>query len=130
MAGQDGATLPPYTVRRSRRAKRVTLRVAPRVGLEVVVPFSFDVARVPDIVAARADWAERNLQILYDRGFDPAAADEVPDALNFRSVGKKYRLEMLDVPGRKPQLRQQGPGRLVLCGDGSDADACRLAVME
>lgn len=123
-----GTALPPYTVRKSGRAKRVTLRVSPRVGLEVVVPSSFDVSRVPEIVAARAQWASKHLRKLYEQGFDPSAAQSLPEVLELRAIGQRFELRAVHAEGKPWSLRQQGPSRLVLVGNLDDHEGGRKAV--
>ena len=49
----------PYTIRVSRRARRVRLVLSPAEGLVVVIPPGFDRRRVPAVVAAHRDWILR-----------------------------------------------------------------------
>jgi predicted metal-dependent hydrolase len=50
-----------YTVRPSRRAKHVSLRVLPPGVVEVVIPPGFDPKQVPEIVASRQDWLQKHI---------------------------------------------------------------------
>ncbi|MDA1348439.1 MAG: DUF45 domain-containing protein [Chloroflexi bacterium] len=50
-----------YTVRYSRRARRVGLRVSLRNGLEIVLPWGFDSKLVPEIVERKRAWIERSV---------------------------------------------------------------------
>ncbi len=52
---------PEYTLRVSVRARRVSLRVLPGRGLEVVLPSHVDPACVPDIVQRNRAWIEKAL---------------------------------------------------------------------
>ncbi len=52
----DGSSAPPYTVRKSKRAKRIILRMLPGKGLEVVVPWTADTACVPDVIRRFQGW--------------------------------------------------------------------------
>ena len=62
---------PDYTVRVSARCKRVSLRVLPGRGLEVVLPAHVDPSCVPDIVLRNRGWIEKTLTRL---GCTPSAA--------------------------------------------------------
>ena len=73
------SALPPHSVRFSRRAKRIFLRVVPGRGLEVVLPLHADPACVPMVLARYKDWIEKKL-----RRFPPAPAappDTLPELL-------------------------------------------------
>ena len=56
------APFPAYKIRKSKRAKRVGLRVLPGRGLEVVLPFNADPACVPDILCRYKSWIARALE--------------------------------------------------------------------
>lgn len=118
----------PYTVRESPRARRVTLRISPRVGFEVVVPRGFDHARVPAIVQDRAQWAARHLERIAGLGWSPQAAPARPAALALRAVGREVALRTAHDARKPPALRQLGPDALLLAGDTVDQDACRALV--
>lgn len=53
--------LPEYRLRVSGRARRVSLRVAPGLGLEVVLPEHADPACVPDLLRRHRGWIEKQL---------------------------------------------------------------------
>ena len=49
----------PYTIKVSRRARHVSLRINQADGLVVVIPVGFDERRIPQILAEKADWINR-----------------------------------------------------------------------
>jgi predicted metal-dependent hydrolase len=51
-----------YTLRRSFKARRVRLEVRQQTGLEVIVPRSYPISRLPEILKSKARWISRNLQ--------------------------------------------------------------------
>ncbi len=53
--------LPEYSVRTSRRARRIGLRVLPGQGLEIVLPPHADPACVPEIVRRHRRWIDKAL---------------------------------------------------------------------
>ncbi|WP_461208709.1 M48 family metallopeptidase [Desulfocurvus sp. DL9XJH121] len=118
----------PYTVRESARARRVTLRVSPRRGVEVVVPRGFDRAAVPGIVARREGWIEAQVQRLRDKGWSESPPGR-PEVLPLRALGREVRLEAVHAAGRATALTPRGPDRLLLSGDTEDHAAGRVLVL-
>ena len=54
-------TIPEYSIRESRRARQVTIKVSSWTGLEVVVPVGFKRSEIAKIVQSKARWIERSL---------------------------------------------------------------------
>ena len=52
---------PPYTVRRSQRARRILLRIVPGKGLEIILPPHADPAQVPGVVLRMRGWIEKHM---------------------------------------------------------------------
>lgn len=50
-----------YTLRRSFKARRVRLEVRQQTGFSVIVPRSYPLSRVPEILKSKARWISRNL---------------------------------------------------------------------
>jgi predicted metal-dependent hydrolase len=57
----SGCSLPPHSVRSSRRAKRIHLRIVPGKGLEVVLPLHADPSCIPQVLMRYRDWIEKAL---------------------------------------------------------------------
>lgn len=119
----------PYTIRESTRARRVTLRVSARKGVEVVVPRGFDTGFVPDIVAERADWIRKHVDRLREKGWS-SEQPERPEALPLRCMGREVVLSTAYRDGKAPVLRERGPDALLLSGDTHDDEACRKLVLQ
>ena len=109
--------LPPYTVRVSRRARNVLLRLAPDSCLEVVVPPGFDHRLVPAVVAGKLPWIERTLR---RAAASPASAPpSLPETLDLPAVNLSYSVHALDTPG--PARLTENAGRILLRGGDLDA---------
>ena len=54
-------TIPDYSIRESRRATHVTIKVSSWTGLEVVVPIGFKRSEILKILQSKAHWIERSL---------------------------------------------------------------------
>lgn len=122
----DSSTLPPHTVRESRRAKRVILRVTAKSGLEVVVPSGFDTTRIPAILSGRAEWVESVFRRMERKGITPGAPPSIPSEIFLEAIGECWRLDVVSRADAESRLTQKGPQRLLLV-DG-EADASRKLV--
>lgn len=60
---------PPYSIRVSKRARKPGLRIAPNVGLEVVLPERFQKTDAAALIQRHRQWIERH----YERIMQPAA---------------------------------------------------------
>lgn len=125
---EDLSPLPTYSVRESARARRVTLRVGTRLGVEVVVPKGFDPRQVPGIVAGRGDWLRHQVRRLAEQGWSPEPP-AMPEALELRALGRTVRLETAHAPRKTPRLTLSGPDCLLLSGDMENAQACRTQIV-
>ena len=54
--------LPDYSVRASKRAKRVTIKVSSWGGVEVVIPVKFKRSEIPQILQSKAGWIKKSLE--------------------------------------------------------------------
>jgi predicted metal-dependent hydrolase len=129
---------PVYTVRRSLRARRVTLRVTPEHGVVVVVPPRFDLERVPAIVRENAAWIDRAAKRV---GLMRAAPGSRPLALPARivlpAVGEEWGVRYVSTAAAGVRVAETaaaggdpGPvaGLLTLRGAVDDDAACRAAL--
>ena len=58
----NGISRTDYTIRESKRAKRIILKVSEQLGLEVVIPRGSDPRRIAEILKANETWIEKQLQ--------------------------------------------------------------------
>lgn len=77
--------LPPYRVRENPRARRIILKVVPRVGLTVTVPKGFDRSRLPELLRMRQEWIDKALRDMEARGKGPQTP-VLPDAVDLAAV--------------------------------------------
>jgi predicted metal-dependent hydrolase len=83
-----GKALWPYSVRRSPRAKRVTLKLSTATGLEVVVPLGFDESRIPQIIESKADWISKHMQKTHT-----VKKLQRPESIKLRSIQECWSIE-------------------------------------
>lgn len=82
--------LPPYTIRRSRRARRVRLSVTARDGLVVSLPPRVPGRVAEEAVVSRREWAEKALAAIAPRreAMLAPAADRLPSSIELASTGR------------------------------------------
>lgn len=109
--------LPQYTVRVSRRARRMWLRVSRWGRVEVVVPLRHSAAGVARFVAENRAWIRTTLRE-FEREYGPAPRIVLPTRLVLRATGETWTVQFRRSPGGKPRLRESTE-RLVV-----EADHC------
>lgn len=121
--------LPLYTTRRSDRAKRVTLRIAPGSGLEVVVPERYDLRRIPELIAEHRQWIDRRTRQLRRKAEGAAVLDRtpLPRTIHLAACHERWLVHYRHDVGAAPRLTQIGERALRLRIDLHDlqrAQAC------
>ena len=104
-------TIPDYNVRESKRARRVTIRVSPVSGLEVVVPVGFDRSEIPEILQSKARWITKTLART-----QPVEELRRPVSIGLRLLGETWRTEYLHSPGNQLYLSERDGRILSLTG--------------
>ncbi len=102
MTGQSD--MPAYLVRVSARARRPSIRVTPRRGVEIVLPRGMSIEHGHALAARRREWIRQTVERLRLRGL--AAWEQtagIPDDICFQATGTR-----LTVTGRTLPADQAG----------------------
>ena len=110
-------TWPPhYTLRRSQRAKCMSIRIIPHAGLEVVVPH---IPRKPEIIQNfllnHRNWIEKMLS-KYDMQHGHPKILPPVEQLHFPTFNQTWQISYLKLAGEKVFLRQNGAFQLTCFG--------------
>lgn len=109
------------TVRRSRRAKRLQVRVLPHGHAEVIVPPRASAAEVRDFIEASRDWIEKTRMRTLGRG--PAADLSLPTRIRLVAAGETWQVSYEAVGGRSGFREERGSGGDHLRIAGRDPEA-------
>lgn len=123
--------LPAHTVRESRRARRVNLKISIEKGLEVVIPRGFDQSRIPDILCQKRTWIERTQRRLRERQEFLEVQPELPHEISLLAIGEVWQVEYQPVASTTAITFVEKPGkRLLLKGNTQDVALCKLALRQ
>jgi predicted metal-dependent hydrolase len=122
--------MPEYVIRESARARRVTLRMSPARGLEVVVPRGFDLTAVPALVRNKASWIARvERRFVEERAArDADPPDRLPQTISLRALGEEWAIEYVSTASPRVTVTERGPGHLRVSGAVADPAACRMGL--
>jgi predicted metal-dependent hydrolase len=85
-----------YTLKRSRIARLVWLKISPETGLSVTLPASYDLGNLEGYLRQRSIWIQRNLDKFCSGAGQPASnSSTLPDKISY--LGKKFTLQ--PIPG-------------------------------
>ncbi len=122
--------LPSYTVRESRKAKHVSLRISILGSLEVIVPQGFDQGHIPAIVQCKQRWIERVTRRMEDRqalAGEPTS-DTLPEKITLRAIAETWQVDYQ--PTQLPGVRvsEQANSCLTVFGNITNQDLCKAAL--
>jgi predicted metal-dependent hydrolase len=119
-----------YTVRESKRARRVSLRMRRLEGLEVVVPAGFDHRHIPHVLEAHGAWIERQLaRTAKERALmvpDPPGGRPTETCLP--AIDEVWRITYRPTQSERVSVREISGRELLVSGRAENADACRAAL--
>lgn len=118
---------PEYTIRESKRAKHVGLRISPRDGLVVVVPSGFDRRRIPDLIEKKRTWIERHLRQIEEERKKLQTEEErpLPDRIILSAILEEWSVEYRFIPAYWGRLEENKEHNLLIYGDIHNHVICR-----
>jgi predicted metal-dependent hydrolase len=102
-----------WTVRVSRRARRLSVRVYPGGRVEVVVPPGASPATVQKFVGAHRQWIHRRVA---DLSTAAAIDDTRPVSIKLPAIGRHYAVEYEHAAGPTARVRVAGEGGVFVSG--------------
>ena len=108
----------PYTVRSSRKAKRVVLQIDPLKGLVVVLPVRLDPACIPNILREKRAWIERHKDSILQAASRNRSRYVIPDRVRLRALGTQLKVRLHTNGDKGISLQQVQPEVLEISGPG------------
>jgi len=120
-------SIPPYSVRESNRAKRVTLRLSLGDGLEVVVPRGFNRESIPKIIREKEDWIQKTLKKLEGRRTvaDTEESSPLPGSIYFEAMDQRFSVSYRMLDTGAVELLHRDPFRIEIAGSTENVTLCR-----
>ncbi|MGV8073170.1 MAG: M48 family metallopeptidase [Syntrophobacteraceae bacterium] len=116
---------PAFTIRESKKARRVLLKISRKSGLEVVIPVGFDRKRIPGILAEKNEWIQEASRRLNDEIASRPESPTLPESIHLRAVGKRFTVQYISWNKGTFQLAQSGDSTIEVRGDAAKTDVCR-----
>mgnify|MGYP002784317957 CR=1 FL=1 len=121
-----------YTVRESKKAKHVSLKMSIRGDLEVIVPPGFDQKRIPEILQSKKRWIDRVIQRMATQ--QALAGTEVlaeqPKRISLQAIAETWNVEYQPTQLATIRVMEQPQSHLFLQGNVADPELCKIALQE
>ena len=114
-----------WTVRVSRRARRLSVRVYPGGRVEVVVPPGASPAAVQKFVGTHRQWIHRRVA---DLSTAAAIDDRRPTSIKLPAIGRHYAVEYQHAAGPAVRVRVGGENVIIVSGPLHDDRAVTAAL--
>lgn len=119
-----------YTVRKSKRAKHVRLKMSIREGLIIVVPQRFNNRRIPDILERNWNWIEKaQRKVEFQRGLlERESLETLPEIIRLSAINEEWFVEYRFTSSGRVTAIEKQEKTLVISGAIEDLEACRIAL--
>lgn len=122
---------PAYLIRYSKRAKRMSMRILPDEGLEVVVPEGRTEQDAIDFIEQNRGWIERHAEDLDPENLEFGVNRYMhPKKIQLRCINQTYSVTYRKKSRSRVRLRQTKPRHLVFEGRIKDFRSCEKAFHE
>jgi predicted metal-dependent hydrolase len=118
--------LPGFAVRESARAKRLSIKVFPRGGVEVVVPKRTKPHEIQEFVSENRAWIERARESF--AADHPPEAFELPNRICLPAIGSETRVRYIRRANARSVRYSHSRGVLTLTGRTGDDAKCVAAI--
>lgn len=113
---------PPHSIRRSRRARVVSIKISSRRGLEVILPMRCSFKKVECVLNEKRMWIEKNADLLHK--FNQFSANKIlPEQIWLASCQERWKVNYIFSPV-KTQLIECPNYEITLLGSIEDHAQC------
>lgn len=116
---------PPHEITVNKRAKRITLRVSAKKGLQITIPRKADVALAFDFVTQKRAWIEKQFAMLQNQ-----KEDSLPTEINLLALNQCWKVSYQTTATKNKIQFIVRNQELVLYGDINNHALCRAALRE
>lgn len=110
---------PPYKIKKHRKARHVKLRTAKSHGLEITVPYRFNLRDIPTILEDNKAWITK--QLLQQQA---QMTEELPHTITLNVVNEDWTIQYMPCRA-KLELIQRPQREIVLVGAVEDKALCK-----
>lgn len=110
---------PEFKIKKHRRAKHVKLRASKTKGLEITVPYRFNIKEIPAILEENKNWITK--QLLKAQLYQ---VDVLPDSVTFESINETWQIHYMPSTLRL-KLFERTMNEVVVVGNIEDKARCK-----
>lgn len=119
---------PQYSLRKSKRVRNIHIKISPRHGLEVVVPYRCNPQEWVDVLDSKRSWVEKHLQNI-NTATHAEIQNTLPTQINLPAIDQVWQINYIATDSRhKIIIRPQN--ELVVIGDISQKDNCKKLLVK
>lgn len=91
---------PPYTIKKNVRAKRISMRITPQNGLEIVIPKKETQQRAIEFLNSKYNWVQKYRHLLQETRQEIS----VPEVIQLLTINETWAVKRADLPIDRPLL--------------------------
>lgn len=118
---------PVYSIKRSKRASRVNLKISARHGLELILPTRFKIQEIPSILNEKRKWIETHLEKFRLKGHE-ICPQMLPEQFMLKSCAQLWKIQYVPVQSQT-QIIVQPQNVITLLGPLENKIICKQALV-
>jgi predicted metal-dependent hydrolase len=112
---------PPHCVKKSRRARHVRLKISQSGQLELVVPFRFNIDKIPGIIERKKPWIQKHLSLIqqHHQSTQPTTHPlftSLPNQINLPAIHQQWKI-IYEASHTTLQIIERPNQEIVIIGD-------------
>jgi predicted metal-dependent hydrolase len=115
---------PPYTIKKSAKARHVRLKASVRHGLELIVPARFNPKNIPEILETNKVWIEKQLTKI-QLEFQQYQTNQLPLSICLLAINQQWKVTYIKTFSKKIQVLVRPDYELVVMGDIDNKILCQ-----
>jgi len=126
--------IPDYTVRESKKAKHVGIKLSVREGMVIVVPYGYNQKKIPSVLKKKQQWITKNYKkIEKERELilcetPDNLSNELPNHISLRAISEEWDVEYRPTTAKYIKIKESCNSEvnsLIIYGPVKDKLKCR-----
>lgn len=121
---QQLAWPPQYKVKRHRRARHVRLRASAHSGLEITIPYRFNLQDIPSVLEDHKSWIEKHMAVIQLKPDAP-----LPKSIYLAAIDEIWAVIYIETPAKIKLMQRPHMKEIVFVGNSENKTVMQMLLL-